>query len=82
MVCLFLTRRDQYFVMYKDSNVFQFTNFTVEAKYNNTVVYFVNSNSLFSRGKREKKLFKQFFDEIYCLAINIPPKLDYFWRES
>ena len=30
--------------------------------YNNTVVYSVNSNYLFSRGKQEKKLLKQFFD--------------------
>ena len=30
--------------------------------HNNTVVYFVNSSYLFSRGKQEKKLLKQFFD--------------------
>ena len=40
--------------MFKDSNVFKFTNFPFKAKYNNTVVYSVNSNCLFSRGKQNK----------------------------
>ena len=30
--------------------------------YNNTVVYSVNSNYLFSRGKQEKKTVAKFFD--------------------
>ena len=45
--------------MFKDSNVFEFTNFPLKTKYDNTVVYSVNSNYLFSRGKQEKKLLKQ-----------------------
>ena len=48
--------------MFKDSKVFKFTNFPFKTKYNNTVVYSANSNYLFSRGKQEKKLLKQFFD--------------------
>ena len=64
--------------MFKDSNVFEFINFPFKTKYNNTVAYSVNSNYLFSRGKQEKKLPKQFFDQIYYLFINIPAKLDDF----
>ena len=48
--------------MFKGSNVFEFTKFSFKTKYNNTVVYSVNSNYLFSRGKQEKKLLKQFFN--------------------
>ena len=48
---LFFARHDQYFIMYKDSNVFEFTNFPFKTKYNNTVVCSVDSNYLFSRGK-------------------------------
>ena len=62
MVFLFLARHNQYFIMFKDSKVFKFTNFPFKTKYNNTVVYSANSNYLFSRGKQEKKLLKQFFD--------------------
>ena len=40
--------------MFKDSNVFELTNFPFKTKYSSTVVYFVNSNCLFSRGKQEK----------------------------
>ena len=40
--------------MFKDSNVFEFTNFPFKTKYNNTVVYSVNSNYLFLREKQEK----------------------------
>ena len=54
MVSLFLARHDQYF-MFKDSNVFEFTNFPLKTKYDNTVVYSVNSNYLFLREKQEKK---------------------------
>ena len=59
MVSLFLARNDQYF-MFKNSNVFEFTNFPFKTKYNNTVVYSVNISYLFLRGKQEKKLLKQF----------------------
>ena len=62
MVSLFLAWHDQYFLMFKDSNVFEFTNFPFKTKYNNTAVYSINSNYLISRGKQEKKLLKQFFD--------------------
>ena len=62
MVSLFLARHDQYFIMFKDSKVFEFTNFQFKTKYNNNVVYSVNSNYLFSRAKQEKKLLKQLFD--------------------
>ena len=53
MVSLFLAWHDQYF-MFKDSNVFEFTNFPLKTKYDNTVVYSVNSNYLFLREKQEK----------------------------
>ena len=73
MVSLFLLGHDQYLIMFKDSNVFEFTNFPFKSKYNNsdnnnnnsnnnnknnTVVYSVNGNYLFFRGKQEKKLLK------------------------
>ena len=54
MVSLFLARHDQYFIMFKDSNVFEFTNFLLKTKYSNTVVYSFNNNCLFSRKKQEK----------------------------
>ena len=53
MVSLFLALHDQHF-MFKDSNVFEFTNFPFKTKYNNAVVYSVNSNYLLSRKKQEK----------------------------
>ena len=62
--------------MFKDSNVFEFTNFPFKIKCNDTVVYSANSNYLFSRGKQEKKLLKQLYDQIYYLFIDISPKLD------
>ena len=40
--------------MFKDLNVFEFTNFPFKTKYNNTAVYSARSNYLFSRGKQEK----------------------------
>ena len=62
MVSLFLARHDQYSIMYKDSDVFEFTNLPFKTEYIDTVVYSVDSNYLFSRGKQEKKLLKQLFD--------------------
>ena len=53
MVSLFLAWHDQHFML-KDSKIFEFTNFPFKTKYNNTVVYFANSNYLFSRGKQKK----------------------------
>ena len=34
---LFFAWHDQHFIMFKDSNVFKFTNFSFKTKYNNTV---------------------------------------------
>ena len=56
MVSLFIAHHDQYFIMFKDSNVFEFTNFPFKTKCNNAVVYSVNYNYLISRGKQEKKI--------------------------
>ena len=63
MVSLFLARHGQYFIMFKDLSVFEFTNFPYKAKYNNTVVYSVDSNYSFWRDKQDKnkRLMKQFF---------------------
>ena len=40
--------------MFKDWNVFEFTNFPFKTKYNNTLVRSVNSNYLFLWQKQEK----------------------------
>ena len=56
MVSLFLAWHDQYFIMFKDLNVFEFTNFPFKTKYNNNVVYSVNSNYLFLRENKKKVL--------------------------
>ena len=56
MVFLFLTGHDQYLIIYKDSNVFELTNFPFSSKYNNSEVYSVHSNYLFSRKKQEKTI--------------------------
>ena len=77
MVSLFFAWHDQYFVMFEDSNFWEFTNFQFKTKYN-TAVYSVNSNYLFSREKQEKKLLKQFFLNLLSLFINVPPQLDDF----
>ena len=42
--------------MFKDSNIFEFANFPFKANYNNTEVYSVNSNYLFSKRKQEKSI--------------------------
>ena len=39
MVSFFLALHEQCFITFKDSNVFEFTNFPFKTKYNNTVVY-------------------------------------------
>ena len=54
MVSLFLAWHDQYFIIFKDSNVFEFTNFSFKTKYNNTVVYSVNRN-IYSRRENKRK---------------------------
>ena len=76
--------------MFKGTKVFEFTKLSFKTKYNNAVVYSVNGNCLFSRGKQVQN--KRFFVYIYCelyllrpvlfLSINIPPKIDDFLRES
>ena len=58
LVSFFLARHDQYLVMFKGSNVFEFTNFPFKTNYNNTVVYVLNSNYLFWRGRgKQGKIF-------------------------
>ena len=56
IVSLFFARHDHYFTMLKDLSVFKFTNFLFKAKYNNTVIYSVNSNYSHSRKKQERKI--------------------------
>ena len=62
MISVFLAFFDQYYIMNEDWNVFEYTNFPFKTKYNDTVVYSVDSNYLFSRAKQEQKLLKRFFD--------------------
>ena len=62
MISVFLAFFDQYYIMYEDWNVFEYANFPFKTKYNDTVVYSVDSNYLFSRAKQEQKLLKRFFD--------------------
>ena len=62
MVSFFLAPYDQYFIMCKDSNYFEYTNFPFKTKYINTVVYSADNNYLFLKGKQGKKQLKQFFD--------------------
>ena len=68
-VFYFFASQNQYFIMFKDSNVFEFTNFPFKTKYVvlsycrlfqydkfcHTIVYSVNNNYLFSRETQEKK---------------------------
>ena len=71
LVSLFLARHDQYFVMFKDSNVFELTNFPFKTKYNKTVVYSVDSNYLFSRKKNKKNCWNNFLikSTVYLLIF-------------
>ena len=72
MVSLFLALHDQHF-MFKDSNVFEFTNFPFKTKYNNAVVYSVNSNYLLSRKKQEKIIDETilwFKSTVYLLTLS------------
>ena len=68
MVSLFLVWHDQYF-MFKDSNVFEFSNFSFKTKHSNTAVYSVNSNYLFLREKQEKKNWNLIKSTIYLLMF-------------
>ena len=53
MVSLFLAWNDQYF-MFKDSNVFRFTNFPFKIKYSNTAVYLLIA-IIYSGGENKSK---------------------------
>ena len=53
MISLFFARHDQYFIMFKDLKVFEFTNFPLKTKYNKIVVYPVIGNYLFPRKIQE-----------------------------
>ena len=53
MISLFLAGHDHYLIMFKDSNVFEFTNFLRKTKYNNIETYSVNCNCLFSKRKQK-----------------------------
>ena len=89
MVSLFLARYDQYFIMFKNSNVFEFTNFPFKTKYNDTAVYSVNSNYLFSMGKQEKKccdkslikstVYLLIFDQNLIICKGTPKSLKEFY---
>ena len=68
MVSLFLSFHDQHFIMFKDSNIYQFTNFPFKTKYNNTLVYFVNSNGLFLK-ENKKKIF--WYNCVYIVYLLI-----------
>ena len=57
MVSLFLAVHAQYFIMFKDLNVFEFINFLFKTKYNNTVVYSVNIIEEETREKIVKTIF-------------------------
>ena len=54
MDSLFLALHDQYF-MFKNLNVFEFTNFLFKTKYNITVGYSVNKASIHFRKENKKK---------------------------
>ena len=54
MVSLFLAGHDQCLIMFKDSNVFEFANFSFKTKYNNAaIIYSLEEN-------KKKQLLKQF----------------------
>ena len=78
MVSLFLDGDDQYLIMFKDSNIFEFTNFL--SKQSIIILKFILLIAIiYCLGENKKKqLLKQFFDQIYCVFINIPSKLDDF----
>ena len=86
MVSLFLALHDQHF-MFKDSNVFEFTKFPFKTKYNDVVVYSVNSNYLLSRKKQEKMIDETilwFKSTVYLLTFSqnswILKGVLYHWR--
>ena len=56
MISLFLALHDQYLIMFKDSNVFEFNIFSFQAKYNNTVVFLLIA-IIYFRGENKKKIY-------------------------
>ena len=57
--------------MFKYSHILPFTNFLLKTKHNNTVVYPVNSNYLFSKEKQEKIVETTLWLNLLCNIINI-----------
>ena len=68
MFSLFLTHHDQYLIMFKDSSVFEFTNFPFKTKYNDTVVYSV-----------KKQIFQAF---LFNIRNYLPKVIDIERREE
>ena len=66
MVAIFLAHHNQYFIIFRDSSVFEFTNFPFKTKYINPAVYSANTNYLFLRGNQEKKLS----ENLLCIYYN------------
>ena len=67
MVSLFLAPHDQYLIIFKDSNVFEFSNFSFQQ----SIIISVKA-IIYSRGENKKKqLLKQFFDKstVYLLIF-------------
>ena len=62
MVSLFLTGHDQYLIMFKDSNVFEFTNFPFKTKYNNTEIILLIEIIYSLAENKKKQSLKQFSD--------------------
>ena len=56
MVFLFLACHDQYFIMFRDSNIFEFSNFPFKTEHDNTIFFSISSKYLFSRVKKKKNV--------------------------
>ena len=59
---LFLAGHDQYLIMFKDSNVFEFTNFQFKTKYNNTEIILLIEIICSLAENKKKQSLKQFSD--------------------
>ena len=69
MVSLFLTRHDQYLIMFKHSNVFEVTNLLFQTKYNNAVALFANSK-LFIVEEGKRKIIEPIFRlNLLCIYL-------------
>ena len=62
MVSLFLAGHDQYLIMFKDSNVFEFTNFPFKTKYKNTEIILLIEIIYSLEENKKKQSLKQFSD--------------------